>query len=44
MRMYDYDLGRVLPIFTAAGINTLWMHHVDYTGYHSFWIYGQKVG
>lgn len=42
MRMYDYDLSRVLPIFVTAGIGALWIFHVDYAGHHGCWILGRK--
>ena len=43
MRMYDYDLGRVMAIFIAAGIHATWLSHVDHGGYHGFWIIGSRA-
>ncbi len=42
MQMYDYDIGRVLPIFASCGIHATWMFHVDYNGHHGYWIFGRK--
>jgi SAM-dependent methyltransferase len=42
MRMYDYDLGRVLPTFIAAGIERMWLEHLDHAGHHAFWVLGRK--
>jgi len=42
MQMYDYDIGRVLPIFASCGIHATWMFRVDYSGHHGYWIFGRK--
>jgi len=43
MRMFDLDLGTVLPLFVSAGIESLRIDHVDHGGHHAFWVFGQKT-
>ena len=42
MRMYDYDMTRVLAIFAMAGCSNLWLEHLDHAGHHAFRILAQK--
>jgi SAM-dependent methyltransferase len=42
MMMYDFDLGKVVPLFVAAGIGSLHLEHIDHAGIHAFWIVGRK--
>jgi SAM-dependent methyltransferase len=42
MQMYDYDLGKLLPVFVAAGIGALWLFHVDFAGHHGVWLLGRR--
>ncbi len=43
MRMYDYDMTRVLQIFVDAGLEGLSLEHFDHAGHHAFRVYGRKV-
>jgi len=43
MRMYDYDMTRVLAIFITAGLRLLWLQHLDHAGHHAFRIVAQKA-
>lgn len=43
MRMYDYDMTRVLQIFVDAGLEGLSLEHFDHDGHHAFRVYGRKV-
>jgi SAM-dependent methyltransferase len=42
MRMYDYDMTKVLSIFVNAGLGGLWIEHIDHGGHHAFRLYGRK--
>jgi SAM-dependent methyltransferase len=42
MAMFDYDLTAVLAAYTHAGINRMWLEHIDFAGHHAFWVIGQK--
>ena len=42
MSMYDYDMNRVLFIFTQNGFSDLRLVHTDHGGVHGFWIFAKK--
>lgn len=42
MRMYDYDMTRVLQLFVDAGLGELSLEHFDHAGHHAFRVYGRK--
>lgn len=42
MSMYDYDMNKVLFIFTKNGFSDLRFVHTDHGGAHGFWIFAKK--
>lgn len=42
MRMYDYDMTRILASFARAGIHTTLCEHLDQNGHHAFRVFGRK--
>lgn len=43
IRMYDYDMTRVLALFVANSITTIYLQHLDHRGHHAFAIAGRKA-
>jgi SAM-dependent methyltransferase len=42
MAMFDYDMTAVLSKYADAGVNDMWLRHVDHGGHHAFWVIGRK--
>ena len=43
MRMYDYDMTRVLALYGQAGLNQIFCEHFDHGGHHGFRVTGRKA-
>jgi SAM-dependent methyltransferase len=41
--MFDYDLNKILFMFTRKGVSQLYLEATDHGGNHGFWILGRKI-
>jgi SAM-dependent methyltransferase len=43
MRMFDYNLNRILALMVANSVEPYGLHTLEHGGYHSAWIFGQRA-